>query len=228
MTDAPHLTPVPNLAEATRRARVDIAEQSQVVEELRNGEIARLDMLAEAIRPVLAQVPQDVDLFDVGVVPGARPRLFVDVIGYGEMARDRRTYRFLQETRHGRVTVRESDRVDAMTQSIADYVARRLIERDRALASDMTVEDAARALSARESAAAAQPPLAGPEPKSEAASKADSHVAPATAHFARRARGGFVERALLFLVQFLGSAALTLIVAIALYMGWRALMGVAG
>ncbi|MBK9082262.1 MAG: hypothetical protein IPL88_09385 [Rhizobiales bacterium] len=227
MTDAPHLTPVPNLAEATRRARVDIAEQSQVVEDLRNGEIARLDMLAEAIRPVLAQVPQDVDLFDVGVVPGARPRLFVDVIAYVEMARDRRTYRFLQETRHGRVTVRESDRVDAMTQAIADYVARRLIERDRALASDMTVEDAARALLARESAPAPQTALAGPETNSEPRVETRAE-ARAEARPARRTRGGFAERALLFLVQFLGAAALTLIVAIGLYMGWRAIMGVAG
>ncbi|MBL8587384.1 MAG: hypothetical protein JNK46_02545, partial [Methylobacteriaceae bacterium] len=126
----PALAPVPNLAEAMRRARLESAEQGQVAADLRNGEIARLDMLREALRPVLAQVPDEVDLFDVGVTAGQRPRLFIDMIGFVEMARDRRTYRFLQDTRHGRLTIAESERIDVMTQAAADYVARRLIERE--------------------------------------------------------------------------------------------------
>ena len=95
----------PSLTAAMRRARTEAAEQSDVVAELRGAEIARLEMLAEAVRPVLDQVPDSVDLFDTGLVPGDRPRYFVDMIAFVEMQRDRRTYHFFQDTRHGRVTL---------------------------------------------------------------------------------------------------------------------------
>ena len=134
----------PSLASAMRRARIEEAERSDALAEVRGAELARLEMLHDAIRPVLAQVPDHIDLFDAGIVPGDRPRLFVDMIGFVEMGGDRRTYRFLQDTRHGRVVVAESDRLDAMAEAVAAYVARRLVEREKALAADTTVEDAAR------------------------------------------------------------------------------------
>ncbi|MBX9738513.1 MAG: hypothetical protein K2X62_00485, partial [Beijerinckiaceae bacterium] len=70
----------PSLTAAMRRARVEVAERSEVVAELRGAETARLEMLQEALRPVLAQVPDSVDMFDSGLVPGDRPRLFIDMI----------------------------------------------------------------------------------------------------------------------------------------------------
>ena len=88
---------------AMRLARVDDAERSRVVSELRGAEIARLEMLRDELLPVIAEVPKDVDLFDVALVPSETPRLFVDIIAFVEMGRDRRTYRFLQDTRLGRV-----------------------------------------------------------------------------------------------------------------------------
>lgn len=137
---------IQTLAAATQRARVEAAEQSEVLAELRGAEIARLEMLLDVLKPVLDQVPEGVDLFDAGIMPGARPRLFIDMIGFVEMGRDRRTYRFLQDSRHGRVTVAESERLDAMAEAVTAYIARRLIEREKALASDMTIEEAARTL----------------------------------------------------------------------------------
>ena len=125
----------PSLTAAVRRARVEEAERSDVIDDLRGAELARLEALHEAIQPVLAQVPEGVDIFDAGVVPGDRPRLFIDMIAFVDMARDRRGYRFVQDARHGRVTIAESERIDTMVDAITAYIARRLVERDKAQAS---------------------------------------------------------------------------------------------
>jgi hypothetical protein len=93
---ADHLKSVPpSLTAAIRRARIEGAEQNQAVADLRETEIARLQLLEEAVRPVLDQAPNGIDLFDAGIAYGERPRLFIDMIGFVEMAHDRRTYRFL-------------------------------------------------------------------------------------------------------------------------------------
>lgn len=125
----------PSLTAAIRTARLDEAERSQVMSDLRGAEVARLELLRDAVEPVLAQVPADVDLFDAGVVPGERPRFFIDMIAFVEMGRDRRTYRFLQDSRHGRVLLAETEGLGTMTEAITRYIARRLVEREKALAS---------------------------------------------------------------------------------------------
>ncbi|NUJ80309.1 hypothetical protein HUN39_09740 [Methylocystis sp. FS] len=142
-----------SLSGALRRARLENAERSAAIFDLRAAEIARLEMLGEALSPVLAQVPRDCDIFDVGVAPAERPRLFIDQIGFVEMDRDRRTYRFLQDTRHGRVTLRESDSIDDLVEAITSYIAHRLIEREKALAVDYASGGAAQALGVKVAAA---------------------------------------------------------------------------
>ena len=138
-----------NLRAAVHRARVDAAERTDVLAELRGAEIARLEMLEDALAPVLAAVPAEADLFDSGLVKGANPRLFVDMIAFVDMGRDRRLYRFHQDTRHGRTNLAESERIEVIVEAVTAYVARRLVEREKALA----------ALPAGESAApAAAPP----------------------------------------------------------------------
>ena len=53
-----HLKSVPpSLTAAIRRARVEAAEQNEAVADLREAEIARLQLLEEAVRPVLDQTP---------------------------------------------------------------------------------------------------------------------------------------------------------------------------
>jgi hypothetical protein len=90
-------------------------------------------MLRDALEPIFAQVPAQAELFDHGLVPGDKPRLFVDIVSFVEMARDRRCYRFIQDTRGGTIILAESEKIDAMTQEIANYLARRLIEREKVL-----------------------------------------------------------------------------------------------
>jgi hypothetical protein len=136
--------PLPDLKGAVRRARIENAERSDVIGELRGAEIARLEMLQEQLAPVLAQVPRECDLFDVALVPSEHPRLFVDMIGFVEMGRDRRLYRFLQDTRHGRITLCETEQLDKMVEAVTNYIAQRLIERERALAADANTRTVSR------------------------------------------------------------------------------------
>lgn len=139
---------VASLATALRRARIANAERSDVRADLRDAELARLEILRDHLAPVLAQVPKDCDLFDVGVSHGERPRLFIDHVGFIEMGRDRRLYRFLQDTRHGRVTIGESENVTTLVQAVTEYIAHRLVERERALSFDFAAQGGARAFAA--------------------------------------------------------------------------------
>jgi hypothetical protein len=136
--DLPRAAP-PDLKALIRRAKLDNAERSSVIAELRGGEQARLELLRDALDPVFAQVPAQAELFDHGLVPGEKPRLFVDIVAFIEMARDRRCYRFIQDTRSGTIVLAESDKIEAMTQEVANYLARRLIEREKALSAPLPV-----------------------------------------------------------------------------------------
>ena len=138
MNDKPEteLAPQPDLAAAIRQARVENAERGEAIADLREIEMGRLALLESALKPVVGQAPPGVDMFDLALARGDHPRLFVDMIAFVDMAHDRRTYRFHQDTRNGRVLIAESQSVDAIAAAVANYVARRLIERERALASD--------------------------------------------------------------------------------------------
>lgn len=131
---APRVREPISLTAALRRARLESAERGEAMDDLRGAETARLDLLREQLEPVFAQLPENCDLFDLGLIQGEKPRLFVDMIAYVELTRDRRGFRFLQDTRNGRVLLAESGQADAIVQAVADYLARRLIEREKALA----------------------------------------------------------------------------------------------
>src|SRR5581483_8373313 len=124
------------LKAAIRQARVELAERSSVVVDLRDAELARLEMLNEAMDPLFAEIPPKVELFDRGISRGDTPRLWIDAIAYVAMGRDKREYRFVQDTRYGPRILIESHDIDAIVRAVTHYVATRLIERDRALAAD--------------------------------------------------------------------------------------------
>ncbi len=125
------------LKDAVREARIEAAERSAVVVDLRDAETVRLELLNEALDPVFRDIPKDVELFDRGVSKGDVPRLWVDVIAHVEMGQDKRQYRFVQDTRYGRAVLAESHEVAEMVQAVTRYVARRMVERERALADDV-------------------------------------------------------------------------------------------
>jgi hypothetical protein len=125
------------LKDAVREARIEAAERSAVIVDLRDAEVARLELLNEALDPLFKELPDNVDLFDRGISKGEVPRLWIDVIAHVEMGRDKRQYRFVQDTRYGRAVLAESYDVPDMVHTITRYVARRMVERERALTDDM-------------------------------------------------------------------------------------------
>src|ERR1700736_689097 len=122
------------LKEAMHQARVEAAERSSVVVDLRDAELARLELLNEALNALFAEVPPEIDLFDRGLSRGEAPRLWIDAVAHIDMRRDKRVYRFLQDTRYGRKVLAETINVVEMVEAITKYVAQRIIERERALA----------------------------------------------------------------------------------------------
>src|SRR5580693_8923357 len=121
------------LRDALRKARIEAADRTGVVVDLRDAEVARLEILNEALDPLFAQVPDTVDLFDRGFSQGETPRLWIDVVAHVLMGRDKRIYRFVQDTRFGRIVIAESHEVAAIVDAVTDYVARRMIEREHAM-----------------------------------------------------------------------------------------------
>jgi len=124
------------LKDAVRDARIEAAERSAVVVDLRDAELARLELLNDALDPVFKDVPAEVELFDRGISRGDVPRLWIDVVAHVVMGRDKRQYRFVQDTRYGRAVLAESYEVPEIKRAVTRYVARRLVERERALADD--------------------------------------------------------------------------------------------
>src|SRR6267142_60625 len=101
--ERPSEPPPQRLKDALRKARVDQAERSGV----------------------------EVDLFDRGISRGETPRLWIDAIAHVSMGRDKRVYRFLQETRYGRTVLAESVKIDEVVHAVTKYVAQRVLERER-------------------------------------------------------------------------------------------------
>jgi len=129
-----------DLADAVRRARIERAEKTGITTDLLAAEFSRLEILQEKLRPILQQLPRDADLFNHGLVGGERPRFYVDMISFIEMSRDRRTYRFLMDTPSGRQLLGESDDGVIMANAVTNYLGKRLVEREAALANALIFE----------------------------------------------------------------------------------------
>jgi hypothetical protein len=130
---------VRSLESALRRVRTAEAERSDVVVELRDAERARLEMLADELRGVFSEVPEDNEIFVFTVAAGTPPRLWIDMTSFVVLGRDRRTYRFLKDTRLGRSVIVESADIDEVADCVTEYVAERIIERERAIEGDWVI-----------------------------------------------------------------------------------------
>lgn len=222
--------PQPDLAAAVRRARLENAERSEAIADLREIEAGRLALLESALKPVVRQAPPGVDMFDLTLTQGERPRVFIDMVAFVDMGRDRRTYRFFQDTLHGRVLIAESRQIDRIVLAVTNYVARQLVERERALAADGAVAEAGGPAETRGPAAwplrTAAPP-AGEEGRkrlrpaaapSEGAGRHEVSGPPAEPR-----RRGWAQRlgdALTFLLMMLGSVTLIVLLGLAGYLAW--------
>src|SRR3954465_3596363 len=123
------------LRDALRQARIEAADRTGVVVELRDAEVARLEILNEALDLPFAEIPVGIEMFDRGISQGDTPRLWIDMVAHVAMGRDKRMYRFVQDTRHGRVVLAGAHDVPPPVKAVNSYIARRMIEREHALVS---------------------------------------------------------------------------------------------
>src|SRR5260370_38917396 len=86
------------LRDALRQGRIEAADRTGIVVGVRDAEVARLEILNEALDPLFAQIPDTVDLFDRGISQGETPRLWIDIVSHVVMGRDKRIYRFVQDS----------------------------------------------------------------------------------------------------------------------------------
>jgi len=136
------LKPV-RLRDALRKARIEAADRTGVVVDLRDAEVARLEILTDALDELFSEIPAGVDLFDRGISQGDTPRLWIDAVAHIVMGRDKRIYRFVQDTRFGRIVLAQSHDVPVMVDAVTDYIARRMIEREHAMVVTPAPADAA-------------------------------------------------------------------------------------
>jgi hypothetical protein len=125
--------PARKLADAIRDVKNAAADRTDVVVDLRDAERMRLELLASELQPVFADVPEDVELFDFAISSGLQPRLWIDAVSHVAMGRDKRTYRFVRDTRVGRVILAESSDMRPVAEQVTRYIAERVVERQRML-----------------------------------------------------------------------------------------------
>lgn len=148
------------LADAVRAAKIAAAQRTDIVIDIREADRARLEIFAEDLQSIVDAVPADDDLFDFTLSGGPQPRFWIDGTAHVMMARDRRTYRFVRETRLGRITLAESTESHAIVDRVTEYVAERIVERDKALA----VHDGLGGRLAERTAPALSAPVSSEEP----------------------------------------------------------------
>lgn len=137
MTDrSKPVSPDRRLAEIVREVKIAAAERNDVVVDMRDADRARLELLAEELRPVFEALDANDDRFDFGISSGQQPRLWVDAVAHVHMGRDRRIFRFVRDTRLGRVIVSDTADLKATADAVSRYVAERVIERERIMAGD--------------------------------------------------------------------------------------------
>lgn len=127
------------LVDAVRQVKIAAAERNDVVVDMKEADRARLDLLAQELRPVFDDVPADDERFDFALSSGLQPRLWIDATAHVMMGRDRRTYRFVRDTRMGRIILAESVSIEPIIDAVTLFIAERLHERELAFAADEMV-----------------------------------------------------------------------------------------
>lgn len=120
-----------NLSDAIDQARTTQADRQDAVAEVNAAEIARLELVLSELAPVIAELPADADQFLCALVPGDPPRLWVDMVSFVVMAPDKRTYRFVTDTRAGRTVRVETPDPGKVADVVTEYLAHRIVDRQR-------------------------------------------------------------------------------------------------
>lgn len=122
---------VQGLGEELRRARDAASSQLDSILDIRDAAMLRLQLLKDELGPLIAATPEARTQFDLALVPGDPPRLWLDLVSAVVMEPDPRTYRLVVDGSDGREVLLETgDRGDMLT-FLKSYIAHRIVARQR-------------------------------------------------------------------------------------------------
>ena len=98
---------------------------------MKEADLARIEILAQDLKPVFDEVPADDLQWDFAVSKGGQPRLWIDATSHVMMGRDRRTYRFVRDTRLGRIVAGGIAEIRPIADAVTNYIAERIVERQK-------------------------------------------------------------------------------------------------
>lgn len=125
------------LADALREARQAEAAHFEATLELRDSKSLRLQLLKDDLLPQLEASPAARELFDLALIPGEPPKLWIDLISYVVMEPDHRSYRFLQHRQDHREILFESHDRELMAAAIRRHMAHLVVARERQAAASL-------------------------------------------------------------------------------------------
>lgn len=119
------------LGQALREARLAEAAHFEAALDLRDSKTLRLQILKDALLPAVQETPEARELFDLTLIPGEPPKLWVDLTSYVVMEPDHRTYRVLQDRQDSRDILFEGIDREEAAAAIRRHMAHRMVARDR-------------------------------------------------------------------------------------------------
>lgn len=131
MAVAPTIPDEDGLKEDLRQARLLEAAHFDAQRDLRDAKTLRLQILKDTLLPLVKALPAATDLFDLALVSGEPPRLWIDLITYVVMEPDPRTFRLLQDRQDNRELLFESSDIGEMAAAVRRHMAHRLVARER-------------------------------------------------------------------------------------------------
>lgn len=120
-----------SLKPALRQARLAEAAHAEAVMGLRDAKSIRLQLLKDDLQPIVSGNRDAVDLFDLALIPGDEPRLWIDLVSYAVMEPDPRTYRLIEDRQSGREILLESEDRTVLVERIRQLMAHRIVVRQR-------------------------------------------------------------------------------------------------
>lgn len=127
----------PRLVDIVRESRIAAATREDVVVDMKEADKARLELLAEKLKPIVDDIDEADDRFDFVISSGVQPRLWIDPVAHIHMGRDRRTYRFVRDSRLGRIVIFEGGDIEQAHKHVANYIADRIVEREKLIEGDL-------------------------------------------------------------------------------------------
>jgi hypothetical protein len=118
------------LADAIRRARVVEAERIDATADLRDSEIARLELLRAELEPIFRDIPAGDDRFALTLSRSRPARLWIDMFAHAAIDADG-GYELVRSSEDGRRVLFSSTDLAEMRARVTTYIARQIVLRER-------------------------------------------------------------------------------------------------